>query len=124
MRFLRQIRELIRLTQTPRDHKQTVFYCEGPNYFPHLQGLLQETLELVDQPCCYISSNRDDPGLGIDHPKLKQFETDEGHLRNWLFANLEADLVILTMPDLEQYQLKRSPKVAHYAYVQHSLVST
>ena len=36
---------------------------------------------------------------------------------------MDVDVVVMTMPDLNQFQIKRSRFSVHYVYVQHSLVS-
>jgi len=74
-------------------------------------------------PVCYITSDKDDPGLLIEHPDYRSFKIDEGFIRNWLFENIETDVMVMTMPDLHQYQVKRSKHKVHYVYIQHSLVS-
>lgn len=100
-----------------------VFYSEGKTYWVHLEGLLRAYLEIGDRPVCYISSDCNDPGLTLQHPRLKCFHTDESFVRNWLFENIDAGVMVMTMPDLHQYQVKRSRHPVHYVYVQHSLVS-
>lgn len=109
--------------QLPREQRRVIFYSEGPTYWAHLGLLLQRFLDASDVPVCLFSSNPDDPGLSNTHPKLKTFLVDEGWVRDWLFANTDADLIVMTTPDLQQYQLKRSKHNVHYVYVQHSLVS-
>jgi hypothetical protein len=109
--------------QLPRELRRVVFYSEGPAYWIHLNRLLERFLDVADVPVCYLSSDQDDPGLALAHPNLKTFIVDEGWIRDWLFANIDTDLMVLTTPDLHQYQLKRSKHKVHYVYVQHSLVS-
>ena len=70
-----------------------------------------------------MSSSENDPGLVFEHPNYKSFEIGEGFCRDWLFANIDADVLVMTMPDLHQYQVKKSSHSVHYVYVQHSLVS-
>ena len=36
---------------------------------------------------------------------------------------MDVDVVVMTMPDLNQFQIKRSRFSVHYVHVQHSLVS-
>ena len=121
--FFRSILDLVSLFQLSPDQRQVVFYSEGKPYWVHLEGLLRAYLEIGDRPVCYISSDRNDPGLDLQHPKLKCFLTDESFVRNWLFENIDTRVMVMTMPDLHQYQVKRSRHSVHYAYVQHSLVS-
>jgi hypothetical protein len=109
--------------QLPKEERRLVFYSEGKNYWVHLEGLIKELLATSDIPICYISSNENDPGLLIEHPQYRSFQIDEGFVRNWLFENIETDVMVMTMPDLHQYQVKRSRHQVHYVYTQHALVS-
>lgn len=123
MRFLRNLRDVMRFMQLPSEQRRLTFYSEGKNYWPHLEGLVKEILATADIPVCYISSGEDDPGLLMEHPNYRTFKIDEGFIRNWVFENIETDVMVMTMPDLHQYQVKRSKHKVHYVYVQHSLVS-
>jgi len=100
-----------------------VIYSEGKNYWVHLDRLVKGLLELSDIPLCYVSSSEEDPGLLIEHANYRTFVIDEGFVRDWFFANVDTDVMVMTMPDLHQYQVKRSKNNVHYVYVQHSLVS-
>ncbi len=121
--FFHRIRSVVSFLQLDRSLRRLTFYSEGRNYWPHLQGLIEQVLEQSDLPICYLSSAEDDPGLQFDHPRFYSFLIDEGAIRNWLFANIETDVMVMTMPDIELYQVKRSSYPVHYVYVQHSLVS-
>jgi len=121
--FLRGVASAIRFMALPREQRTLCFYSEGRNYWPHLQGLVEGALDNSDLHVCYVSSGADDPGLKLEHPRLHLFEIHEGCVRNWFFENLESDMLVMTMPDLNNFQIKRSPKCAEYVYVQHSLVS-
>jgi len=123
MKFIRHIKEVMRFMALPKEQRRITFYCEGKNYWPHLEGLLKTVLADSDIGVCYISSNDNDPGLKLQHNNLQCFKTDEGFVRNWLFENIETELMVMTMPDLHQFQVKRSKHKVHYVYVQHSLVS-
>jgi CDP-glycerol glycerophosphotransferase (TagB/SpsB family) len=123
MKFIRHLIDVTSIMQLSKSQRRIVFYSEGKEYWVHLEGLLKEFLNLSNVPACYISSGEDDPGLFYKHPNLKSFKIDEGGYRDWLFKNIDTDVMIMTMPDLGQYQVKRSKKPVHYVYVQHSLVS-
>ncbi len=107
----------------PREQRKIVFYSEGKVYWVHLEGVLKEFLNISNMPVCYITSDKEDPGLCFKHPNLRCFKTDEGWVRNWLFENIDTDIMIMTMPDLHQYQVKRSRHPVHYVHILHSLVS-
>ena len=123
LKFIRHIKDMIALVQLPKEQRRIVFYSEGKSYWVHLEGILKQFLEQTDTYVCYVSSSADDPGLEIKHPYLQSFIIDQGVVRNWFFENLDTDIMVMTMPDLHQYQVKRSKHPVHYVYVQHSLVS-
>tara|TARA_B100001057_G_C22791810_1_gene927907 strand:+ start:508 stop:1647 length:1140 start_codon:yes stop_codon:yes gene_type:complete len=125
-KILKEIKALsgaIEFNYLPKQKRQITFYSEGKNYWPHLEGLLKTTLNKTDKFICYVSSDLGDPGIKIKHPKLKTFFIGKFLVRNYFFQNMETDVMVTTMPDLHQYQLKRSHHNVHYIYVQHSLVS-
>ena len=113
----------MRFLQLDKSERRLTFYSEGKNYWPHLKGLVTQVLSDSDVPVCYISSNIDDPGLLLKHKNYQSFEIGEGFIRNWLFENIETNVMVMTMPDLHQFQVKRSKHKVHYVYLQHSLVS-
>ena len=123
VKFIRSLRNVIHFLQLPREARRLTFYSEGRNYWGYLEPLVSQVLAISDVLVCYISSDEGDPGLLLEHPNYRKFVIDEGHIRDWLFRNIETDVFIMTMPDLHQYQVKRSRHAVHYVYVQHSLVS-
>jgi CDP-glycerol glycerophosphotransferase (TagB/SpsB family) len=123
MSLLKHIGDVVRFTQLPKNKKQITFYSEGKNYWPDLQGLVLEILNSTNLNVCFVSSGKDDPGFLIKHKNYQTFKIDEGFVRNWFFENIETDVFIMTMPDINKYQVKRSKNNVHYIYVQHSLVS-
>ena len=106
-----------------KEQRQVTFYSEGKNYWPHLQGLLKATLKKTGFSVCYISSSLEYPGLFMKHPKLNTFFIGMASVRDYFFKNVGTDVMVMTMPDLHKYQIKRSKHNVHYIYVQHSLVS-
>ena len=117
------IKNVISFNFLNKRKRQITFYSEGKNYWPHIKGLLKNTLEKTDFSVCYVSSSLDDPGIDIKHPNLETFYIGMSNVRNYFFENVETDMMIMTMPDLHNYQIKRSSHKVHYVYVQHSLVS-
>jgi YidC/Oxa1 family membrane protein insertase len=45
-------------------------------------------------------------------------------MRTLFFAGLDVDVLVMTMPDLQTFHIKRSPHSVKYVYLHHSLVST
>ncbi|MFK8012287.1 MAG: CDP-glycerol glycerophosphotransferase family protein [Marinicellaceae bacterium] len=123
LQFFQHIKNVIAYNQLDKSKKRLVFYSEGKNYWVHLKGMLNSLLQDYDLPICYVSSNKNDPGLYVKHENLHSFLIDEGWVRNWFFENIDTDVMVMTMPDINQYQVKRSKNKVHYVYTQHSLVS-
>ena len=123
MTFFRHLMDVTSIMRLPRSERKIVFYSEGKSYWVHLEGILKEFLSQTNTPVCYVTSGKDDPGLHYKHPNLRSFKIGEGGCRNWLFKNIDTDLMVMTMPDIETYQVKRSKYPVHYVYVQHSIVS-
>ena len=123
LRLFRYMREAMRFAAQPPSQRRLTFYSEGRNYWPHLGGLVRYVLDHSDIPVGFITSDPEDPVFALDHPRLNVFLTDQGGVRNYLFANIDTDLFVMTMPDIDRYQVKRSRHPVHYLYVQHALVS-
>lgn len=121
--LFKHFRNALRFTGLPAEERRLTFYSEGKNYWPHLGGLVEYILEHSDLKVNFITSGVDDPVFQLNHPNLSVFKIDDGHVRNWLFENIETDLFIMTMPDIDKYQVKRSKHDVHYLYVQHALMS-
>jgi hypothetical protein len=121
--FLKQLGTMLRFMQLPKAQKRIVIYSESPDYWVHLSGLVVELLKITNVPICYISSDKHDPGLQLTNPNYHTFYIAAGYPCTVLFTNIETDIMVMTMPDLDNYQLKRSKHKVHYVYVQHSLVS-
>jgi len=120
LKYILQANEFLHL---PRKMRRIVFYSEGKNYWPIFKGLVVGILNQSNLNICYLTSSKDDPGFKYSNKQFKSFLIDDSYVRNWLFENMQADVFILTMPDLNNYQLKRSKYPVHYIYVQHNLMS-
>lgn len=122
-KFFKYLANVSRYKALPREQRRVTFYCEGKNYWPHLSGIVKYLLDTSNIDVCYVSSSPDDPGLALEHKRLHHFVIGDGAIRNWFFENQETEIMVMTMPDLHQYQVKRSSHLVHYVYVQHSMVS-
>jgi len=121
--FFRHLKNVIAYNQTPKDQRVLTIYSEGKNYWSYLGGLVKNILDNSDVHVCYVTSSDADPGLSLEHDRLTTFVIGEGFVRDWFFANQDTAVMVMTMPDLHQYQVKKSKFPVHYVYVQHSLVS-
>ncbi len=123
MKFIRHFRDVLRFNQLAEKDSPICFYCEGKNYWPHLKPVVDALLQRNSRKINYVTSESSDPALKIKHENFNTFVIGDGFIRNYFFDNLSSQLVIMTMPDLDQYQIKKSKKVGKFIYLHHSLVS-
>jgi len=116
-------RDLFRVKSLPADARRLVFYSEGRAYGIYFQPILDALRPHWPGPVLYVTSDRDDPMLTQADPWLIAVHLGDGAARTAFFQTLEAVVVVMTMPDLETFHIKRSPRVGHYVYVHHALVS-
>jgi hypothetical protein len=105
--------------------RRVVFYAEDGTALAYLGSLAEALVKEHGIEVCYLTSSPTDIWLTKPPSGIKPFFIGNGSARTALFMGLEAKVVVMTMPDLETFHLKRS-KVGgvHYIYVFHSLVST
>lgn len=124
MKLVKQMLDVVRFQGLETERNRIVFYSEGKNYWPYLRGLIRSVIDICELEICYVSSDSEDPGLRIESEKVKSFFIGSGFMRDWFFANIKSGVIVMTMPDLNQFQIKRSTSASvHYVYIQHSLVS-
>jgi len=117
------LRDYLRFLALPLPQRRLVVYSEGPAYWPHLGPVVDALLARGGVALAYVSSHPDDPGLARQHPALSTFMVGSGHVRTMFFSALQADLVLMTMPDLNSFHIRRSARVGQYVYLHHALVS-
>ena len=104
--------------------KRIVIFSESYQDWHHFEPLVTGLTTELNQEICYVSSDPSDPGLATEHPLIHAFYIPEGIIQIIFFQFLDAELMILTMMDLNNYELKRSIHPIHYVYLFHSLAST
>ena len=107
----------------PKSYKKVVFYSESFQDWHHLKPLWNALLD-DDIAVTYVTSDDRDPGLLKLSNKYRSIYIGKGFFRILFFQFLRAKLLILTMMDLNNFELKRSMHPVHYVYIFHSLTST
>jgi hypothetical protein len=115
---------LRRYNAAARADRAIVFYAEGRADWAHLGPIVDVLTADLGRTVCYVTSDAKDPVLSGDRPRLHTFFVGAGSARTTFFRLLEADVLVMTLPDLETFHLKRSVHPVHYVYVFHSMVST
>ena len=118
-------KELKKFKKLTDKERSIVFYSENESYTVHFEKLIKELTNVHHLTVCYVTSSKDDSILNSSNAKILSFYIGDGTARTNFFINLKADILVMTMPDLQTFHIKRS-KVhnVHYVYVFHSMVST
>ncbi len=102
-----------------------VFYSESSGFYKYFRAIIEALLEKNDAlPIYYVTSDPDDAVFKQNNPRIRPFYVDETRLIS-LMMKLEADVVVMTTPDLDKYHIKRSrvkPDV-EYIYTDHGCSS-
>jgi YidC/Oxa1 family membrane protein insertase len=73
---------------------------------------------------CYVTSVKNDPILSINDKNILAFYIGDGIVRTKFFLELKAKILIMDMPDLDSFHIKRSKIFpVHYIYIFHSMFS-
>jgi CDP-Glycerol:Poly(glycerophosphate) glycerophosphotransferase len=108
----------------PAQRKAIVLYSEGRHDWPHLAPLVNHLTAELQRDVCYVASEPDDPGLLATDGRITPIYIGDHSPRTIFFLLLDARVMVMTMPDLDTYYIKRSMHPVHYVYVFHSMVST
>jgi len=121
----RELRELRKFESLEHHERSIVFYSEDNFSKIYFEPLLTELTEKLGRQVCYLTSSQNDPILTTENKNIKAFYIGDGTIRTKLFLTLKADVLVMTMPDLGTYHIKRSKLYpVHYVYIFHSMVST
>ena len=106
------------------EDKSIVFYAENIASINHFHNLIKKLTEEKNLDVCYVTSEKKDPLLNEKNKKIKTFYIGDGVTRTKFFSTLKAKILIMDMPDLETFHIKRSKIYpVHYIYLFHSMFS-
>lgn len=107
-------------------NKHLVFYSESNGFYKYYKGIIEYILAHTNVTIHYITSDINDGIFELEkkEPKIKAYFIDEKRLIT-LMMKMDADVVAMTMPDLETYHIKRSyvRKDIEYVYIPHGMDS-
>ena len=106
------------------DESSIVFYAENKASMNHFKALIFELTEKLHLNICYVTSVKDDLIFSNKNSRIKSFYVGDGAARTKFFLTLKSKILIMDMPDLEKFHIKRSKiSPVHYIYVFHSMFS-
>ncbi len=105
--------------------KKIVFYSEKNGFYKYYKNIIEEIIRRTNIVIHYITSDPKDEVFALEGEQFKPYYIGENRLIV-LMMKLETNLCIMTTPDLENFQLKRSyvKKDIEYIYVPHDVNSS
>ena len=107
-------------------NKHLVFYSESNGFYKYYKGIIEYILNNTNIIIHYITSDYNDNifKLEKENKQIKAYYIEEKKLIT-LMMKMDSDIVVMTMPDLENYHIKRSyiRKDIEYIYIPHGMDS-
>ena len=107
-------------------NKHLVFYSEGSGFYKYYKGIIEYLLDKTNVVIHYITSDPNDSifALSKENAQIRPYYIGEKKLIT-LMMKMDADIVVMTMPDLQNYHIKRSyvRDDIEYIYIPHGMDS-
>lgn len=121
--FLRESYSLYRfLKKIDKNDREIVFYAEDSYSYVYFEGLIDQLTRKSGLTVYYATSDIEDPLFKSGNPNLKVFYVSE--LLFLFTALLDSKLLIMTMPDLHQFHIRRSSRGVNHIYMFHNIGSS
>ncbi|HNW85975.1 MAG TPA: membrane protein insertase YidC [Candidatus Limiplasma sp.] len=107
-----------------QENMRILFYSEQSGFYKYFAGIIRELLNRSDVVIHYVTGDPDDVVFTLNEPRLTPYYVGQKRLIP-LMMQVEADVVLMTVPDLEKYYLKRSKvrKDVEYIFLDHGGMS-
>ena len=124
LNFGEEWKELKKFNNLNDEQRSIVFYAENKASMNHFRLLISELTKERNFQICYVTSVKNDPILSINEKNILAFYIGDGIVRTKFFLELKAKILIMDMPDLDSFHIKRSKIFpVHYIYIFHSMFS-
>ncbi len=103
--------------------KQIVFYSEKNGFYKYFRDVIETILRRTDIIIHYISSDPEDEIFSLENDSFRTYYIEEKLMV--LMMRMDADIVVMTTPDLQKYYIKRSMvrDDVEYVYMDHGMNS-
>lgn len=107
-----------------RGNIRVMFYSEGSGFYKYFRALIEALLRDTRLTIHYVTSDPSDAIFQKNEPRIRPYYVDETRLIS-LMMKLDADMVVMTTPDLEKYHIKRSRvrEDVEYVFMDHGCSS-
>lgn len=107
-------------------NKHIVFYSESNGFYKYYKGIIEYLIAHTNLSINYVTSDPNDAIFerSKTQPRIRAYYIGEKRLIT-LMMKMDADIVVMTMPDLENFHIKRSyvRKDIEYIYIPHGMDS-
>lgn len=106
-------------------NKKIVFYSEKNGFYKYYKNIIEEIIRRTNIVVHYITGDPEDEVFGMENEQFKPYYIGDNRMIV-LMMKMETDIMVMTTPDLENFQLKRSyvKKDIEYVYVPHDVNSS
>ena len=106
------------------EDKQLVFYSESGGFYKYFGALIDYVTANSDIVVHYVTSDPEDKIFEDKNEQIQKYYVGNRELIAFMMK-MDADMVVMTLPDLEQYHIKRSlvRKDVEYVYTDHGMGS-
>ena len=101
-------KELKRFEKLSDFERSIVFYAENKASMNQFKPLIYELTEKMNLQICYVTSVKDDPIFSSQNQRIMSFYIGDGPARTKFFLALKAKILVMDMPDLDTFHIKRS----------------
>ncbi len=122
--FGEEWKELKKFEKLTDKERSIIFYAENEASMNHFRLLISELTEIKNLQICYVTSVKNDPIFSSKNKNILPFYIGDGTTRTKFFLTLKTKILIMDMPDLDRFHIKRSKVYpVHYIYIFHSMFS-
>ena len=121
---LREKADNKRFYSSENEGKQLVFYSVKSGFYKYFENIINYILENSAIIIHYVTSDPNDAIFQNNNPQIMTYYIGDKALIPFMMK-MDADMVVMTMPDLQKYHIKRSlvRKDIEYVYIFHTVAS-
>jgi len=122
MKIAKELNNFIRFKELDQTKKEIIFYSEDEESFYHFKGIINYLTVDFNKKITYITSQSDDAIFAKDLANVDVFYFNK--LLPNVIKNLKAKALVMTMPDIDLFHIKRSKYGTNHIYIFHNIGSS
>ena len=119
--FIKEFSEFRRFFKLDKAQRNVVVYSEDSSYYTFFEGIIDELAGRHNMKLCYVTSEHNDSMLRTKRKNINAFYIR--HLLGFFILLLDSRLILMTMPDLNKFHIKKSVRGANHIYLFHNIGS-